>query len=242
MSAYLTDGYYRETAATAPLSARMSFIRRTYAHLFVAILAFVGLEALLVKSGLGIQIFKEIVQNPVLLIGTLVLFIGSGFIARYLARSDAPPATQYLGLALYVVVEAFIFLPFMIYCSMKPDLNDVPLQAGILTLIVFGGLSAVVFISKKDFSFLGHVLWIAAWVALGLIVISILMPHSLGLGVWFSAAIIALACGFILYDTSNVLHHYETNAHVAAALELFASVALLFFYIIRLMIQFGSDN
>jgi FtsH-binding integral membrane protein len=145
-------------------------------------------------------------------------------------------------LALYVVVQAIIFLPFMIYCSMVPQFNDIPLQAGILTLVVFGGLSAVVFISKKDFSFLGQILFVLMFVALGLIIVSFFTPMNLG--VWFSAAIIALACGYILYDTSNVLHHYPTNAHVAASLELFADVALLFYYIIRLMLQVASaaDN
>jgi FtsH-binding integral membrane protein len=242
MSDYLVDGYYRESAAEAPVSARLAFIRRTYAHLLVAVLAFVGLEALLIHSGIGLQIMREIINNPVLLIGTLVLFIGSGFAARAMARSEASPATQYMGLALYVAVEVLIFLPVMLYCQMVPRFQDVPLQAGILTGVVFTGLSAVVFISKKDFSFLGHVLWIALWVALGLIIVSFFTP--LNLGVWFSAALIAIACGYILYDTSNVLHHYPTNAHVAASLELFADVALLFYYIIRLMLQVASagDN
>lgn len=242
MSDYLTDGYYRESAAEAPASARVAFIRRTYAHLLVAILAFLGLEALLIKTGAGMQFFREVIQNPALLILTLVVFIASGFVARYMARSEASPTLQYLGLAFYVVVEALIFVPIMVFCLSHPQFRDVPTQAGILTLVVFGGLSAVVFVSKKDFSFLGQILWVLSFVALGLIVLSFFTPMNLG--VWFSAAIIALACGYILYDTSNVLHHYPTNAHVAASLELFADVALLFYYIIRLMLQVASaaDN
>jgi FtsH-binding integral membrane protein len=238
MSNYLTDGYYRETAAEAPTSARVAFIKRTYAHLLLAVLAFVGILALLIKSGAGMQFFQEVVQNPILLIGTLVLFIASGFIARYMARSEASPAMQYLGLAFYVVVQALIFVPIMVFCLSQPQFRDVPTQAGILTLVVFGGLSAVVLISKKDFSFLGQILWVLSFVALGLIIVSFFTPMNLG--VWFSAAIIALACGYILYDTSNVLHHYPTNAHVAASLELFADVALLFYYILRLMLQVAS--
>ena len=242
MSSYLTDGYYRETAANATTSERVRFIPRTYAHLLVAIFAFVGLEAVMIQSGFGIAVLQEIVKNPALLIGSLILFIASGFIARYMARSDASPVVQYLGLALYVGFEALFFLPILTYCSMIPRYSEVPMQAGILTLVVFGGLSAVVFVSKKDFSFLGHILWVAVWIALGLIVVSF-FTH-MNLGVWFSAAMIAVACGYILYDTSNVLHHYPTNAHVAASLELFASIALLFYYVIRLMLQLAAaaDN
>jgi FtsH-binding integral membrane protein len=122
-----------------------------------------------------------------------------------------------------------------------PKFEAIPVQAGILTLTVFGGLSAVVLLSKRDFSFLGYALRIVGFMALGLILVAVVA--GLTLGVWFSVAMIALACGFILYDTSNVLHHYNTRSHVAASLALFASLALLFYYILRLMMQLAaSDN
>ena len=57
------------------------------------------------------------------------------------------------------------------------------------------------------------------------------------LGPIFTYAMIALACGYILYHTSNVLHHYRIGQHVAAALALFASVALLFWYILQLFMS-----
>ena len=57
------------------------------------------------------------------------------------------------------------------------------------------------------------------------------------LGVFFSVAMVAFAGAAILYDTSNVLHHYPENRAVGAALELFASVALLFWYILRLFMS-----
>jgi FtsH-binding integral membrane protein len=57
------------------------------------------------------------------------------------------------------------------------------------------------------------------------------------LGNLFTIALIVLACGYILYDTSNVLYHYRIGQHVAASLALFASVALLFWYILRLVMS-----
>jgi FtsH-binding integral membrane protein len=48
---------------------------------------------------------------------------------------------------------------------------------------------------------------------------------------------IALAGGAILHDTSKVLHHYPEDKYVAASLELFASVALMFWYVLRLYLQ-----
>lgn len=241
MSQYLTDGYYRDSAAAAPVNERVAFIRRTYLHLCGAVIVFVALEALLIKAGAGQQLLQAMMgAGKFAWIGLMVLFVAGGYLAQYMARSDSPPATQYLGLAMYVGLETLIFLPILTLCTMYKQFADIPLQAGILTLTVFGGLSAVVLVSKRDFSFMGYALRILALMALGLVVVAVFT--GLSLGIWFSVAMIGLACGFILYDTSNVLHHYDTNSHVAASLSLFASLATLFYYIIRLMMQLASSN
>ncbi len=88
------------------------------------------------------------------------------------------------------------------------------------------------FTSGADFSFLRGALTIGSFVALGLIVASILFGFTLGL--LFSLAMVVFAAGAILYQTSNVLRHYRTDQHVAAALALFAAVALLFWYVLRI--------
>ena len=89
--------------------------------------------------------------------------------------------------------------------------------------------------TRTDFSFLGPILVIAGFVALGVILISILFDFTLGL--LFSAIMVVFAAGAILYDTSKVMKHYRTDQHVAAALSLFASVALLFWYILRIFMR-----
>ena len=57
------------------------------------------------------------------------------------------------------------------------------------------------------------------------------------LGVWFSAAMILFASLTILYETSTALHHYPTDMHIPASMALFSSVALLFWYIVRLLLE-----
>jgi FtsH-binding integral membrane protein len=237
---YLLEGYHGEAAAYAPTSERIAFIRRTYAHLAGAIIAFVGLSALLLSAGIGQKFLLAVLTQRVSWLLVLGAFIGVSYLARWMARSQAPPATQYMGLGLYVVAEAIIFLPMLAYAEFKFPGKHIALQAGLMTAIVFGGLTAAVFLTKKDFSFLGHGLMVLAWMALGLIVCACIF--GFGLGMWFSLAMIALACGFILYDTSNVLHHHGTDEHVAASLELFASVALLFWYILRLIMETSSND
>lgn len=250
MAQYLEDGYYRESAASAPVSARVAFIRRTYLHLAVSIGILCGLEALLlqaVKSDGGQAFLRAWFANPISLLFVLAFFIAGGFLARYMARAAMPPAVKYLGLAIYIVIEAIFLLPILYVASTHPKYGDSNIinQAAVLTLVTFGGLSLTVFLTKKDFSFLGYGLMLAGWLLLGLIIVAIVMPllggPAIGLGIWFSFLVIALAAGYILYDTSNILHHYNTDEHVGASLELLADVVLLFYHILRVLMLSRND-
>jgi FtsH-binding integral membrane protein len=109
-----------------------------------------------------------------------------------------------------------------------------------MTLLLVGGITATVFITKKDFSFMGSILSIGGFVALGFIICSMIFGFSLGLV--FALVMVLFAAGSVLYTTSNILHQYRTDQHVAAALSLFASVALLFFYILQVLMSLGGGG
>jgi FtsH-binding integral membrane protein len=85
---------------------------------------------------------------------------------------------------------------------------------------------------------MGGFLGICGLAALGLIVVSIVAGFNLG--AWFSVLMVALACCYILYHTSAIMHVYRTDQYVAAALALFASVALLFWYVLRIFMSMSS--
>jgi len=102
-----------------------------------------------------------------------------------------------------------------------------------LTLLGFAGLTGIAFYTRKDFSFLHTVLMWGGFAALGLIVAGSVFGFELG--TFFSVGMVAFAGAAVLYDTSNVLHHYPVDRYVAAALELFSSVALMFWYILSLI-------
>ena len=236
---YDLDNNYDLPAAAAPMSARAAFIKRTYLHLVGAVLAFVGIEAVLITSGIGQNIVQTMFAQKGAWIGLMILFIVGGYGAQYLARSRQPVGVQYAGLALYVLLEVLIFLPILTVAQIRFGL-EVPMQAAIVTLLVFGGLTIAVFTSGKDFSFMGPILWVGSMLALGLVVASVFFG-GFNLGLVFSGAMVALAAGFIIYDTSNIMHRYGTNEHVAASLSLFASVALLFYYILRIFMFSRND-
>jgi FtsH-binding integral membrane protein len=226
-------------AIRAQESARASFIRRTYGHLAGAILAFVALELLIFKALPTEQLIQSMFGSKWSLLILLGAFIGAGWVAQAWAMSATSRGLQYLGLGLYVVIQAIIFIPILYVAANYTSASVIP-TAGIMTLAMFGGLTATVFVTGKDYSFLGPILSMAIWISLGLIVAALIFGFSLGL--LFSFAMVALASGYIIYDTSNVLHHYRTDQYVAAALALFASVALLFFYILRILIAINSNR
>ena len=166
----------------------------------------------------------------------LGLFVGVSWIADRWARGSSSVGMQYAGLLLYTVAEAVIFTP-LIYIAKQPEVIgwEGVATAGGVTLAMFAGLTAYVFVTKKDFSFMRGMLSILAVGSLGLIVASAIFGFQLGLA--FCVGMVVLACGYILYYTSNVLHHYRVNQHVAAALALFSAVALLFWYILQIFMS-----
>ncbi len=223
-------------AAQATATERVTFIRRTYAHLAGAILAFIGLEALLLQLlTIDQSVLKMMAGSRGSWLVVVFGFVAVSWLADRWAQSDTSVGLQYLGLSLYVVAEAVIFLPVMwVARNSYPD--AIP-TAGIVTLGMFGGLTASVFMTRGDYSYLRPILSIGCFVALGFVVAALIFPFSnLGMLI-FCFAMVSLASGCIIYSTSNVLHHYRTDQHVAAALALFAAVATLFYYILRILMR-----
>lgn len=211
--------------------ARARFLNRTYAHLFGAIAAFVLFEAMLFETGLAAQI------TGVMLGTSWMLWLGAFMVVGWLAtraahRSTSLP-TQYLALGGYVVAQGLIFVP-LLYIAREQFPGAIE-KAAYTTVIAFAALTALVAKTGKDFSFLGGVLKWGGLCAIGLIVLGAVFGFNLG--IFFVVAMIAFAGAAILYDTSNVLHHFPEDRYVAGALQLFASIALLFWYVLQLFMS-----
>ncbi len=212
-------------------NTRSRFITRTYAHLLGAIAAFTGLEIFYFTSGLAAPMAKAMLSTSWLLV------LGGFMVISWLARGVAHRATskpmQYAALAAYVVGQSIIFVPLLFVANhYAPGAIS---SAAIVTAFAFTGLTMVAFITRKDFSFLRGILFWAGIVALVLIIAGTIFGFQLG--TYFSVAMVGIAGAAILYDTSNVLHHYPEDRYVAASLELFASVALMLWYVLRLFMS-----
>lgn len=220
---------------TQPVSAlaedsRSSFIWRCYAHVVGAIIAFAAIEVWLFQSGVAEAIARPMFENWLLVLGAFMLCSwGASHIAHRVRSTQA----QYAAFGAFVVVQALIFAPLLYVANaVAPGVID---SAAGVTMLGSGGLIATAMITRKDFSFLrGMLVWVGI-LALIAIVASVIFGWQLG--TWFSVIMIGFAGAAVLYDTSNIMHHYPEDRYVAASMALFASIALMFWYILRLFMS-----
>jgi len=209
--------------------SRSVFITRTYTHLVAGILGFILVELALFESGWAGQIARFMFGfNWILILGAFML---TGWLATRTAQTSTSIGMQYFAYAVYVVAEALIFVPLLYIADAKaPGTID---SATLVTFMGTGGLMFVAHRTRKDFSFLRAILMWGGVLALVAIVGGAIFGFQLG--TWFSVAMIGFAGAAVLYDTSNIINVYPEDRYVSAAMQLFASIALMFWYVLRLI-------
>jgi len=230
--------YNLQSAANSSASERAGFIRRTYLHVAGAIAAFAMLELIIFKADVASVIASTLLGSQFSWFIVLGLFMGVSFVADKFAHSQTSEGAQYFGLGLFVVAEAIIFVPILFIAD--SFFHGAIETAGYITALLVIGLTSTVFITKKDFSFMASFLKVGFIIGFGLIICSMIFGFSLGLV--FSGAMCLLAAGSVLYTTSNILHKYNTSQHVAAALALFSSIALLFWYVLQIVMSLSNRD
>ena len=226
------DSYSRNASVgDLDVQSRATFVSRTYGHLFGAILGFTLLEVFFFKTGLAETIARTLMSGSWLIV--LGGFVVVSWLATKVANTAESKPAQYAALAGFVVAEAIVFVPLLYLADRTAP--GVITSAAVVTFFAFAALTIVVFLTRKDFSFLRGILMWGGIVALVLIAGGAIFGFNLG--TYFSVAMVALAGASILYDTSNVLHHYPEDRYVGAALSLFASVAMMLWYVLRLFLS-----
>ena len=240
--------------ATLGVSDRVAFLRKTYAHLGVALIAFAALSAGIMRfaPATSFRFSGWALSGRLNWLVVMGLFILVGYIAEHLARSNTSRGVQYLGLAIGVASWSLLLQPILWVLFLKfgnPEMlrgdgggglmsgqaAAILMQAVVITLSIFIGLTATVFITKKDFSFMRGALAIGSFAALGVIIAS--MAFGFSLGAVFCGAMILLMAGYILFQTSLVMSYFPPQGYVAAALMLFSTVAMLFWYVLQMLMS-----
>lgn len=213
---------------------KASFYRKTYLHVALAVLAFIFVEATLIMFA-GNYIVSLLTSGKMV----WLFVIGGMWLGSFLAQKwtmSQSRAVQYGGLAFYVFLEAIIFSPMILLAvSMAGAGLEMLLQAGLITLMLFVGLTGVALTSNRDFSFLRGIIMIGGFVSLGLILAGMLFGFNLGL--WFSVGMVFLAGAGILYETNQLKNVYTTDQYVGASLQLFSSIMLMFWYVLRILMS-----
>jgi modulator of FtsH protease len=212
------------TAGEVGVEERIAFIRKVYALFFVGILFAVG-GVMLGFAFPPVMIAAR--QHPWIM---LILMLG-GVMGAQAVRHV--PGVNLLALFGFTTLTGVIISPLLYIVSKT---NPVSIfQAGVLTVGIFGGLTAYVFLSNRDFSFL------RGMVTVGLIVIiiaglfNVIFVGSLGLGFALAVATLLLFAGFVLYDTSNIIRRYPTNEYVSGALALYLDALNIFLALLRIL-------
>jgi len=244
--------------ATLGVSDRVDFLRKTYAHLGGALIAFAALTAGILRYATETSFkFSEFaLRGRLNWLIVMVAFMIVGYVAERLARSNSSRGVQYLGLGISVLAWSLLLQPILWvlmvkfgnpaqlfaengdHLAMSGQAATILMEAVVITLSIFIGLTAVVFVTKKDFSFMRGILAIGSFAALGVIVAS--MAFGFSLGAVFCGAMILLMAGYILFQTSLVMSYFPPTGYVAAALMLFSTVAMLFWYVLQILIQLNN--
>lgn len=228
-------GYY-QPVATLDETARSAFVIKVYQHLLAAIAVFVGFEALLINLGAAEAIYKFVSASSFAWLAILGGFMVVSWFATQAAHDLLNPARQYLALFAIAGAEALIFAPLLHFTfNIHEGGASTVAAAGVITAMGFAGLTAVALTTRRDLSWIRPILMWGFMAALVLIVAAVLF--GLNLGVWFSVGMIALAGGSILYQTQTIMRNYPTDAYVGASVQLFASVMLLLWYVLNLLLQ-----
>ena len=241
--------------ATLGVSDRVNFLRKTYAHLGGALIAFAAITAFMMRymTETSIKFSAWAMQGRWTWIAVIVLFMIVGVVAQRLAMSQTSRGLQYLGLGIAVVAEAVLLQPLLWIAMIKfgdPRMfidtgggmgmaGTIILESALITIAIFVGLTVTVFVTKKDFSFLRGALAIGTFAVLGVILASAIFGfHLVAI---FCGAVILLMAGYILYQTTLVMSYFPPSGYVAASLMLFSTIATLFWYVLQLMMSLRSD-
>lgn len=194
-------------------------IRNTYTLLSMTLLFSAGTAGLAMVMNL---------PHPGFLI-SLIGFVGLFMLTAWLRNSAwgilaVFALTGFMGLTLGPVLNAYIHA--------FSNGHQLIVMAFGSTAVIFFGLSGYALTTKKDFSFMGAFLFAGLLVAL-LATIGVLLFNLPGLALAISAVMVLLMAGYILYDTSNIVHGHETN-YIMATVALYVDIYVLFSHLLAL--------
>lgn len=223
----MSQNPYAVARPSESVLATNKLIRNTYTLLSMTLIFSAAMAALAVvmRAPYGISIGCSIAAL------ILIWFV----IPRYRNSTAALPLTF-----LFTGLLGFGLGPTLTYYLSFSNGAELILTAAGGTGVIFLGLSGYVMTTRKDFSFMGGFLFVGFLVAIvGMIGAMIFSIPGMFLGI--SAMMVLLMSGFILFDTSRIIHGGETN-YVMATISLFLDILILFQHLLNLLGAFAGED
>ena len=207
-------------AADATSEARLNFIRLTYVLFMTSVLAAIvgGIISLNTPLSALVMAFA-----PWSLLLILPLSIGAQVLADR-------PGLGHVALFGFALILGIVIAPIVNLYS-----PDTVTQAGVLSILIFGSLTAYVFVTRKDFNFLGGIVFVGLIACIGAGLLNFFWFKSSGISYWIAWGVLLFSAGFVLYDTSEIMQRYPLNRPAGAALGLFISFFNIFMSLLRIL-------
>lgn len=215
------------TASVVQTDDRISFLGKTYGMLALCIAA--GSAGAYFSMGMAFPY-----EHPFMMFFAM---IGGIFVVQAVRHTAGINFAALLG---FGALTGMAIAPLISMVSAKSGM--LVTQAFMTTAVTFVALTAYVFYSRKDFSFLKGFVWtgLVAMIVLSLSNYFFFESSTLQLAV--SGMGVLLFSAFILYDTSNILRDYPNNEFISAALTLYLDVFLLFQNLLVMFGMLGGDD
>jgi len=219
--------FWNEEATAPSVSDTNKLIRNTYTLLSLTLLFSA------VTGGIAMQTNMAPMNFIVYLVGLVGLFFST-----YLLRNSV------WGLVSIFALTGFLGLNsggiINMYLGHYANGHQIVTLAFGMTAAIFLGLSGYALTTKKDFSYLGSFLFAGVIVVLIAAVANYFFQIP-ALALALSAVMVLLMCGYILYDTSNIVNGYETN-YIMATVSLYVDIYILFLNLLQLLGAFMGQE
>jgi modulator of FtsH protease len=210
--------------ANALPQARLDFIRKTY------LLFYAGLFSALIGGLVCINSpLERLITGPTYFLA-LIVYFGMAVGMMSLART---PGWNYVSLFAFTAFDGMMMAPWLKYAERFAP--GILAQAGFLTVMVFSLLTAYTFVTQKDFSYWGSALFTGLSALISAEFANLFWFHSSGGAYWLAWITVVLFCGYILYDTSQIIQRYEEDDYCLAALSLYLDFVIMLQAIVEIL-------
>lgn len=246
-------GHGRNDAAAAPLGAeRVRYLRKVYGLLFVSAIVAIGGGLVVTSPLLGTETFKleggksievplvvaAMLENPGLEYGAFALLFVGVFVASLVSKVRGLNYAALFAVSLLMGIEmAPMAFVAQVLAGMGETLSADPVRDSFAMVgAIFVGLTAYIFVTRKDFSFLRATLSMGFMVVFaGCILAFVLGSEPFSLAIASVGALLSI--GFLLYQTSYIFRNSDMDDPVDDALGLIVQLRNLFMFLLRIFMS-----